>query len=131
MIDNDIIKALECCLNRDCKKSPMEICDPCPYFHEGNCTDLLKENALNLINRQKAEIEMLNKTIESLQATVREINRYFDDKVAEAIREFVEGFTQKAEWRYLATIDCVEYRIMARDLKRLVEEMTGGKNRNE
>lgn len=89
MTDNDIIKALECCLNLDCKKSPMEICDPCPYFHEGNCTYLLKENALNLINRQKAEIERLEKQLDS------KCDRCIARDRAEAIKEFawrLKGF---------------------------------------
>lgn len=84
MTDNDIIKVLECCLNLDCKKSPMEICDPCPYFHEGNCTYLLKENALNLINRQKAEIERLEKQLDS------KCDRCIARDRAEAIKEFAE-----------------------------------------
>ena len=54
--DEEIIKALECCVNG---KSIVEVCSRCPFFLDGNCTDLLKQNALALINRQKAEIEKL------------------------------------------------------------------------
>ena len=44
-IDNEIIKGLECCKDCCCKQ-----CDEEPDFQE----------AINLINRQKAEIERLN-----------------------------------------------------------------------
>ena len=66
MRDNDIIKALECCVSGDYTTSQVEVCKPCPYFHDGNCTDLLKRNALDLINRQKAEIEVLQNDVSFL-----------------------------------------------------------------
>ena len=47
MTDNDIIKALECCKECPAKENNVE------------CGDVLKNNALKLINRQKAEIEKL------------------------------------------------------------------------
>lgn len=57
MTDNEIIKALECCTT--------EICWECPFEPKeqrkgtiGCCEENIK-NALDLINRQKAEIEML------------------------------------------------------------------------
>jgi hypothetical protein len=57
MNDNDITKALECCrIGGDkCRFD-------CPYINAGtkNCVDDLLEDAINLINRQKAEIERLN-----------------------------------------------------------------------
>lgn len=50
MKDNEIIKALECCIKDDC--------DNCPDTF-GNCEHNAMRNALDLINRQKAEIERL------------------------------------------------------------------------
>jgi hypothetical protein len=61
MTDNEIIKALECCINDDC--------EDCPFYGEnapdvyGNCVQNTKRNALDLINRQKAEIEMMRSYI--------------------------------------------------------------------
>lgn len=49
--DEEIIKALECCKNCCCKQ-----CDEEPDFQE----------AINLINRQKAEIEKLNIQLQGL-----------------------------------------------------------------
>ena len=50
MTDEQIIKALECCINDDC--------DNC-HDTFGNCEHNAMRNALDLINRQKAEIERL------------------------------------------------------------------------
>lgn len=53
MTDNDIIKALECCI--------LGYCRDCFYgdTDQRHCRDDLMQNALDLINRQKAEIERL------------------------------------------------------------------------
>lgn len=62
MTDNEIIKALECCINDEC--------EDCPLYGEnapdvyGNCVQNTKRNALDLINRQKAEIERLKTAFE-------------------------------------------------------------------
>ena len=55
MTDNEIIKALECCSNG-------EPCANCPYQKQCDETDLA-EIALDLINRQQAEIERLKKIL--------------------------------------------------------------------
>ena len=50
--DEEIIKALECC----CKDNYEGDCPKCPLQLNGNCNVILAEHALDLINRQKAEI---------------------------------------------------------------------------
>lgn len=53
LTDEQIKKALECCSQSgDFTKTQDEICSPCPYSNCGDCTGLLKANALDLINRQ-------------------------------------------------------------------------------
>ena len=55
MTDNEIIKALECCLDCNCKECPC-----CRIINGGTyCTEIDEEAILNLINRQKVEIERL------------------------------------------------------------------------
>lgn len=56
MTDNDIIKALKCCLGE------RESCRECPAYNYGSkeCVDEMLLTALDLINRQKAENERLN-----------------------------------------------------------------------
>ena len=118
MTDNDIIKALENCKNNgDCKDC---ILNP----HVGNygyCTSIAIEAALDLINRQKAEIkrsEALVKEIYSLnKELIDDVNNkskyiyeledklkaekadvmYFKDQIrAEAIKEFAERLKEKS-----------------------------------
>lgn len=51
MTDNDIVKALECCAGDDG-------CDVCPmYKPSSECITELQGKALDLINRQKAELQ--------------------------------------------------------------------------
>ena len=52
MTDEQIIKALECCLYSDCEKCPMCSVEDCNKFNFEKLT-------LDLINRQKAQIEKL------------------------------------------------------------------------
>lgn len=65
MTDNEIIKALECCL----KGCNAEGCDDCHLYERvEDCEIEIPIIALDLINRLKAEIERLNK-----------FKSYFDD----------------------------------------------------
>lgn len=64
MTDNEIIKALEVCA------SPQYSCECCLYL--GKCRSLEKD-ALNLIKRQRAEIERLEKCC-ALAVAEREAN---------------------------------------------------------
>ena len=55
MTDNEIIKALECCIDCDCTD--------CPCNTREGCKDIDYEAMLDLINRQKAEIEELKQEL--------------------------------------------------------------------
>lgn len=119
-MDKQIIKALECC------KSPVPMCDDCPVGEGDMCFDFLKGYALDLINRQKAEIERKGRIIESyaLQYGTAADKEVFLRKVrAEAIREFAKRLKEKSYipdpyWK-MSVVD--EYRI-----DNLVKEMTEG-----
>ena len=70
MTDNEIIKALECCLHRGCNEC---IRQPDEYgTNERQCSRGLMKCALNLINRQKAEKEALIAGQETLQKYIAE-----------------------------------------------------------
>ena len=89
MTDNEIIKALECCMKTefisDCAKCEMLASD---------CKDTLIENALDLINRQKAEILELQKRIINWRADMD----YRPDEIkSEAIKEFEERLSKEFE----------------------------------
>ena len=93
MTDNEIIKALECCAS-EC----FNACDNCPFYKQCENDEQLSKFALDLINRQQAEIERLKKGCKKLvekqklykdnmQAT-REFQ--IEQAKAEAIKEFAE-----------------------------------------
>lgn len=84
MIDNEIKKALECC----CTLEGVG-CRNCPQYdiHSAMCVKNLIRNALDLINRQKAEILELQKRIINWRADMD----YRPDEIkSEAIKEFAE-----------------------------------------
>lgn len=61
LTDNEIIKGIECCASRTFR------CDECCYapFKFNECTPHILNDALDLINRLKAEIERLNKEVDA------------------------------------------------------------------
>ena len=85
MSDEQVIKALEVCSNEDlgCE-------DGCPYTareYDGDlCCLKLKKDALDLVKRQQAEIERVNKEVDRLSQCVM----YHDGHIVDAIREFAE-----------------------------------------
>jgi hypothetical protein len=57
MTDNEIIKALSICYDYNSSDG----CEKCPYYGKWlSCGELKAKDALDLINRQKAEIERLS-----------------------------------------------------------------------
>ena len=97
MTDNEIIKALECCIEMECSKCPMNY-DDC----EERDFDNLVKRAIPIFNRQKAEIERLreeNKDYAYLYD--KHINTAFSHIKTEAVKEFAEMLKEKAkanEW---------------------------------
>lgn len=63
MTDEQIIKALKYCLEQEVH------CKGCPYeeYSKKDCTYRLYKDTLDLINRQKTEIERLQKVIETMK----------------------------------------------------------------
>jgi hypothetical protein len=85
MIDNEIIKALECCI----KSSHFGECfeNKCPLVSEKGCMvgkETLYPYALDLIKRQKAEIERLKGWQDLLKAEKHSLIK------AEAVKEFAK-----------------------------------------
>ena len=60
--DNEIIKALECCIK------VISDCNNCPYYDDDDCKNGLIGNALDLIKRKDAEIERLKIELEVIRA---------------------------------------------------------------
>ena len=54
MTDDEIIKALECCDFTDIKA-----CEECPLYNTFDCSFVIIDKTLDLVNRQNTEIERL------------------------------------------------------------------------
>lgn len=74
MTDKEIIKALECCKKDDCDNCPNDF---------GNCYANLAEYSLDLINRQKVEIEKHKNNCEKCGAKTRECIESLHNIIAE------------------------------------------------
>ena len=98
--DNEIIKALECCRTIDGND-----CSACPYHGKryeigsGGCSNHLVNDALALINRQKASIQeviTLNSKLEAENAKLQRLLDFYEETSgnkkakSEAIKEFAE-----------------------------------------
>ena len=100
MTDNEIIKALECCSTGetydDCEKNGcplyLGITMGCKYIDKEN---QLYSDALDLINRQKAEIEKLKGS--TIVSNIMESQRIKREAKAEAYKEFAERLNEKAQ----------------------------------
>ena len=84
MTDNEIIKAMQCVIGNDVSCSECEYQKVLPF---PSCRNMCAKNALDLINRQKAEILELQKRIINWRADMD----YRPDEIkSEAIKEFAE-----------------------------------------
>lgn len=59
MTDDEIMKALECCIRDDEDIYELNACNKCMLYDDTRCTNHLRDLALDLINRQQTEIEKL------------------------------------------------------------------------
>ena len=95
MTDNEIIKALECCFTNDFGKTN---CNKCAFYTAtAKCMDDMQNAVIDLINRQKAEIERLTAKIlvkdninDYNTAQLRIAREELRTAKSEAIKEFVE-----------------------------------------
>lgn len=108
LTDNEIIKALECCL------SPVaESCNDCPFYEE-NCLEISTERlALDLIYRQKEEIERLknaNRMFEFLEEAVYHTkgDLRFDFKTIEAKNDAISRFIDKFSNMQIVRIEAIK-----------------------
>lgn len=99
MTDNEIKKALEQCGVSNCLGCPCNTCDE-------NCLDLLTPAALDLINRQQAEIERLKAMVDAELDTIHDLGDDYERVLEEeceliqktrmeAIEEFLDKFDKR------------------------------------
>ena len=136
MTDNEIIKALECCIHDRIG------CEKCPLFGDGspNCWEAIRKNTLDLINRLKRES---NKYRNKVQAQKGELTRVYKEndvlktncdsmclsmpnmakaERAEAIKEFAERLKDEPSINIAGQEHLV---ILKTYIDNLVKEMVG------
>lgn len=111
MTNKEIIKALECCIEWE---TP-EDCGKCPYKDTKGCVTEQRKNALDLINRQQAEIERLNVDLVGMRGACNSYKMHYDNAKAE-----IKRLTQLAE---LGNMRANDYRAMRDKLKAANEEI--------
>ena len=138
--DEQIIKALECCV----KTEFISGCAKCEMF-AFDCKDILIENALDLINRQKAEkerledenytlknkieirdnlIEQLGSDIDIKYNTIYTMREKLKNLKSEAIKDFAKRL-KKHNFVDNLSLDGKET-VYVDDIDNLVKEMTEG-----
>ena len=108
MTDNEIIKALECCRN----SRNFEDCNECAFVEcmtDKGCLGELLTDTLDLINRQKAEIERLQYCNETNISSIATLHQQLKTPRAKAITEFAERLKKKSEIVYGDRAVCVDF----------------------
>ena len=104
MTDNEIIKALECCKDLKCSECPKKT-----NLFITDCDVQLCQEAIDLINRQKAEVENLRNIVKADL-----LNAKYDFKLslsdisgirAEAIKEFAERLILDVQRHLMPNVD--------------------------
>lgn len=90
MTDNEIIKAVECCIKNNC--------DLCPFCEMDiySCENELLAKIMSIIKRQQAEIERLKSNVFGMEFETAMYKAISESARAEAIKEFAENL--KYDW---------------------------------
>lgn len=121
--DEEIIKALEYCNadRNECDKCVLKRkCESNPFY------SAVAEHALELINRQKSEIERLKGS--TIVNNIMESQRIKREAKAEAYKEFADMVKKniKEVWNYdNGTCSCVL--VLTKDIDKILKEIVGEK----
>ena len=142
MTDDEIIKALECCCFTD-----TNACEECPLYNTFDCSFVIIDKTLDLVNRQNAEIERLkqenkeycednriiayqrNQRDKEIRALHNQLNglNFMDKQIkSEAIKEFADRLKDIADKTRIKNIETekVVFYMDEFKLDNLVKEMT-------
>ena len=147
LTDSEIVKALELCQLED-----TTVCESCPLGKlYPYCDDVLAPVTVDLINRQKAEIERLqeenhiyneanhiiayqrnqrDKEIVELQKQIKGLHIYENKIKAEAYKEVFEKLNKKAEVRKIKVFGGLHILkvVLLHDINELKHELVGEDN---
>ena len=121
MTDDDIIKAMQCVIGNSVN------CSECTYqkvLPFPSCTRMCAKDALDLINRQKAEIERLKRDIAIHKHVHEESNAAYQILVKQAKNQAIHEFVKKFKDRVVNKYEYVQVDIFD-ELDNFTKEMTG------
>lgn len=122
MNDSEIIKALECCV-----QNTREACVECPIGFEGRdlCLNVAMEEAIGLINRQKAEIDRYKINLPHLEQQDEDFCGVLCDFAEELIGKAKSEARKEFAKRLKAiAIEKCSVPIVFNDIDNLLKEMT-------
>lgn len=112
MTDSELIEALRCCHG-----TRVPNCDNCP--NEKTCEEIdVVNSVIDLINRQKAELEKLKDELHSAKIEISKHFDYMNEAKSEAIEEFATRLKEK-----FGIADCI-VTVDNNDVDSIVKEMT-------
>ena len=109
MTDNEIIKSLECCADHD----NIDACDDCPCL-KGKCISTTPY-ILDLINRQKAEIEKSRENNKAIMQTLADVRESVVKEFAERLKAKINN--PQCPWE--------DFPIRESDIDEVMKEMVG------
>lgn len=123
MNDNEIIKSLECCSKEDYNFD----CDKCPYEVQCRNNENIMPIILDLINRQKAEIEKLKEQKKLYLDRWKESLGFIEEERVKIIGEFAQRLTDNAS---LSAVNSFQFAwlITQDEIDNLIKEMTEDSN---
>ncbi len=122
MTDNEIIKAMQCVIGNGVSCSECEYQKALPF---PSCRRMCAKNALDLINRQAAEIERLRNRNKFLEIEYKNQGNLFWARVQTSNLEAIKGFAERLKKHSFVdtlSLDGKET-VYVDDIDRLVKEI--------
>lgn len=127
MTDNEIIKAMQCVIGNGVSCSECEYQKALPF---PSCRRMCAKNALDLINRQAAEIERLRNRNKFLEIEYKNQGNLFWARVQTSNLEAIKGFAERLKkiiYTHMDRVDVDGVVLLTRvdnSIDNLVKEMT-------
>lgn len=109
MSDEEIKKCLECCISLSC--------EGCPLKNNHGCLTISDKKALDLINRQQAEIERLKYLLEREEKATESFSK-------QCYKDGIKEFAERLKSKYTNVVSCNAGYVYG-TIKEVEKEMVG------
>ena len=128
LTNEDIISSLEVIATTcNCNECKIRNCK----WGTCNCEQITANAALDLIKRQQAEIERLEKLLNGRDQLINALNKCYKQAKSEAVKEFVDRLKEVSSemvmMRDNGTPISISYSISSKKLDNILKEMVGDK----